>query len=145
MADDEFILEEVVELEKIPDGEILQAEVVKVGKQTKPWKDDDGNDVVRVNFEFRVTEEGPFFGRRVWGETPTTFSTHSDCKLRVWIQELLGEDDLPKGFNLKTSMVEGLPCRIAVAQRTNQTTKKTTNFVADVIRAARTPAAADVF
>ncbi len=142
---DEFVLEEVVELELIPDGEILQAEVIKAEKQTKPWKDENDNDIVKVSFLFRITEEGPFYDRKVYGETPLTFSTHSDCKLRIWVQELLGQDQLMKGFKFNTEMLSDLPCRVAVGQRTSQKTKKTSNFVADVIRASSVRMAEEIF
>lgn len=141
---DEFTLEEVPEYAPIPEGEILKAEVVKVSKQIKPWKDDNGNDIEKVVFEFRITEEGEWKSRRVWGETPVTFNSHSDCKLRFWVQELLGEDSLPGGFKFDTDMLEGIACRIAIANRTNKT-GKVREYATDVMRTTRVPTTADIF
>lgn len=145
--DDFLVLEEVVERPKIPDGEVLQAEVLEVKRQTKPWKDDDGKDVEKISFKFKITEDGPYKDQFVWGETSTAFNSGSECRLRIWVQELLGEDDLPKGFKLDlgSGLLDGLSCRVAIGQRQNQTTKKVYVFVSDVMRSNRVPTAAEVF
>lgn len=145
----EFVLEEAEQFEAIPDGEILAAEVSNVEHRETPFEDErnPGKNRWEVSFRFKVLEEGPFYGRTVFGRTPTTFSSHPDCKLRVWVQELLGEDSLPSGFKFDTDTLIGLPCRIAVTMKEKpgkDGTPVKRNDVVDVLRpSARS--AADIF
>lgn len=136
----EFVLEDVPEFEPIPDGEILEAEVSNVEIRDSFYEDEKnpGQKKKQVSFRFNITAAGEYAGRTVFGNTPMTFSNHSECKLRVWVQELLGEDVLPVGFKFDTEALIGLPCRLAVGARestSQQGAKKVKNYVADVIRA----------
>lgn len=121
----------------IPEGEILEVEVTKVQKAVKPFKDDDGNPVVKVEFTFSVVDDN-YNGRLLWGETPTTFTTHPDCKLRSWVQEILAVTELPPGFEFNTDTIIGSRARAVVAIREypdKQTGEiKQRNYVSDVIR-----------
>lgn len=131
---DEFVLEDSPEFEAIPDGTIAPAEVLQVERRTPPWEDAREE----VSFKFLITD-GEHEGRMVWGRTPTTFTNHPDCKLRVWVQELLGQRNLPVGFKFKPSNLEGVPCRIAVTAYTKEGgdgTKVTKNYVSDVLAPA---------
>lgn len=149
MSDEEFVLTEAPEYDAIPDGEILAAEVVSVEVKEAPWEDKNtGQKAKRVNFRFVITEEGAWQGRTIFGETPTTFTTHPDCKLRVWIQEILGSDDLGDGFRFKPSALDGMPVRIAANQRERKAADGSTqykNYVGDVIRANTVKTASDLF
>jgi hypothetical protein len=146
----EFVLEDAPEYVAIPDGEILAAEVVNCEVREAPFEDrqNPGQKAKRVNFRFSITEAGEWQGRTIFGETPMTFSNHPDCKLRVWVQEILGEDDLPVGFKFNTDALIGLPVRLAVGVRERKAadgsmTQK--NFAADVIRASTVKKAEDIF
>lgn len=147
----EFTLEDSPEFETIPDGEILAAEVSNVEIRDSFYDDEKnpGQKKKQVAFRFLITEPGDHQGRTVFGNTPTTFSNHSDCKLRIWVQELLGIDEVPVGFKFDTETLIGLPCRLAVGARESTgrdgKTKTTRNFAADVIRANPTRLAAEVF
>lgn len=143
----EFVLQEVPEFDVIDDGDILEAVVDSCEeRESKFFKDANGNPEMQVAFRFRVIQDGPFFDRVVFGDTPITFSTHSECKLRMWVQELLSEDSLPSGFRFNTDTLIGLPCRIVVTQYTSKAGKKG-NSVQDVLRAkgASAPLASEVF
>lgn len=146
----EFVLEDAPEFVPVPDGEILAAEVVNCEVREAPFEDrqNPGQKAKRVNFRFSVTEPGDYQGRTIFGETPMTFSNHPDCKLRVWVQEILGEDDLPVGFKFNTDALIGLDVRIAVGARERKAADGSVqykNFAADVIRASTVRTAEEIF
>lgn len=134
----------------IPEGEILAAKIVEIKEDVKPFTNDDGSPVVKLAWTFQTEYDNQ--ERKVWGETGTDFVVHPDCKVYSWTQEALGTE-LPKGFVLNTDHLIGLPVRVVMGQRTytkkNETTPRTVNFVADLMRAkgattAAAPAAAAV-
>lgn len=124
--------------ELIPEGTVLDAEVIGVTEKLAPFKDrTTGEDVYRLDFSFVITDE-KYTNRRIWGETPTTFSTNPDCVLRAWAQEIFGVNQLAPGYDLNTDDLVRGKCRIAVGHRTYKDKKtdtdKTVQFVSDVIR-----------
>lgn len=132
-----FTLEESNYAGPIPEDEILGAEVIDIKTKEKPFKDDDGNAIVRLEFSFIIKHPGSAWDeQRIWGDTSTTFNDHPNCRLRAWAQELLGQE-LPKGFRLDTDTLRGLSCRIVVgaSSYTKNDEEKTRNFVKDVLRA----------
>lgn len=126
--------------DKIPAGTWLDAEVLAVDEVEKPYKDDDGNPVKKVEFTFGVQWNGD--DRKVWGETSTKWVYHSGCKLRQWSQEIFATD-LPEEFVLNTDHLVGEKCQILVGLRTWEAGSKdgrswdagSKNFVEDVKRA----------
>lgn len=138
----EFVLEEGVDFQLIPDGEVLAAEVIVCEVRETPFDDEKnpGEKQKEVSFRFQVTEPGEYENRQVFGRTPTTFNSNEACKLRMWVQELLGMDKLPEKFRFNTDTLIGLPCRVSVSQRTSKPSDKnprgkTSNYVFDVLRA----------
>ncbi len=111
---------------------VVEAEVTTVKEDDSFFKDDDGNTKRQVSFEFTVTDPN-YEGRRVWGSTPTTWSTDERCKLRIWAQEILG-CEIPAGVPLDTDDLVGKRCRVVVGLRTNKTTGIQKNFASDVMR-----------
>jgi hypothetical protein len=147
MSDEQFVLEdarggggagEKKEFDPIPDGTMVEAELVSAEKRLhKFFKDDDGNPQPIVTFGFRVTQSGPYHNRRVWGDTPTTFNSHENCKLRQWVEGLLGENDLEPGFTFKLSDLIGSHARISIEYQEWDSKREPgkrdwKNFVADV-------------
>jgi hypothetical protein len=119
--------------EPIPDDTVLNAEITEIKETTKNFGD---GDVPRVEFKFIVREAGSDFdARKLWGDTPKTFTTDPRCRLRVWAQEILGQQ-LPEKFKLDTDQLVGLMCRIVVGLRTYEKNGETIskNFVTDVMR-----------
>lgn len=132
-----FVLEESNYAGPIPDDEILAAKVTGVKQVVKPFKDDDGNEVVKIEFAFVIEDPGgKFDGQRLWGDTSTVFSDNPNCRLFAWTQELFGQE-LPKGFRLDTDDLVGKHCRVVVAQRAyvKDGEDKIRNLVKDVFRA----------
>lgn len=119
------------------DDSVWTANVVAVKTVEKPFKDDDGNPVQRVEFKFNIVDQGPFDGTNVWGDTPTKFNTHPDCKLRGWASAILGST-LSVGYRLDTDLLVGHECRINVGLREYEKDGQTKqrNFVKDVIPSA---------
>lgn len=91
--------------EAIPAGEELLCEIEDCFVKEAPWKNDDGEHPQRVNFKFRVQEEGKYKGRILFGNTSTSFVDHPDCKLRGWVKEILGLDEIPIGFRFSTDLL----------------------------------------
>lgn len=129
-----FELEESDFAGYIEDDTIMVADVVSVKVVEKNYKDDDGNNVKKVEFKFAIKdEEGPFDGTNVWGETGTRFNSHPDCKLKNWSQAILA-NELPVGFRLDTDMLVGHTCKVLVGlkeyEKDGQTKQR--NHVKDV-------------
>lgn len=123
----------------IPEDTIIEATLVSVDVRPHPFfKDDNGDAEMKVNFEFNFEYNGE--KRKLWGETPTTFTTHPDCKLRNWVQQILGGGELPAGFKLNTDTLKDNKVRIVVGYRDwmskdTPPVKKWRNEVKDVMHA----------
>lgn len=140
------------EFETIPENSVLEAEIVDC-RERETIFDIDRNDPSKgkqreVSFRFRVTEDGDWYNRQVFGRTPTTFSTHPDCKLRIWVQEILDFDELPEGFEFEPEDLVGLTTRVVIGNRpkTNQDGSITQKeYVDQVQRLSRPRDASDIF
>lgn len=73
----------------IPNNTVALVEVFAKPKEiTKNFTDDEGNPVVRIEFEFIVVE-GDYANKHVWHEVWNEFTDSPKCRLREWAQELL--------------------------------------------------------
>lgn len=120
----------------IDEDTVFEATVGDVEVRPHPFfKDDDGNPEIKVNWEFLFDIDGQ--KRKLWGDTPTTFTTNPDCKLRNWVQQALGGQELVAGFKANTDALKGNRVRIVVGYREwtdkNSGEKKWRNFVKDVM------------
>jgi hypothetical protein len=121
----------------IPEDEVLGARITAVAQKKKPFLNDDGSEIWRMEFSFVIEDpNSPFDGTRLWGETSVIFNNHPDCRLHSWAQEILGMD-LEPGFNLNTDDLVGMSCRVVIGIRkyTKDGQDKERNFVRDVMRA----------
>lgn len=124
--------------EAIPAG-TYNAEIVKmswheIDLDVTPWKKD-RQIQEEINFEFRITD-GPYAKRRFWTDVPFEISDWSGCKLRLYLQEILGYNELPESFELDTddlSFFEGLPCRIRVNTYYSKKHDEDRNGIDDVL------------
>lgn len=144
----EFTLEQGREFSVIPEGEILEAELLNVKVVEKPWEDKfTGEPQKMVSFEFVVTEDGPYKKQHVWGETWTSFNVGS--QLYRWVKELLGQDQLEVGFKFDTDSLDGLTGRIVIGHRPKKNkageVTGTHYYVDDVYRMSDVPTTADTF
>lgn len=147
-----YELQDAPVFEAIPADTILECEVEQVEDRETPFwidrNDESKGKQRQVSFRFRVTGPEEYKGRVLFGNTPTTFSNHPDCKLRVWVQEILGQDQLPVGFKLDLSQLEGAPVKVAIGNRDKKAADGSTvtkDFVADVMRVTGFLDASDTF
>jgi hypothetical protein len=110
------------ELVLLPAGTPLLAEVVKVEVKDHPffWKDKDDHSKGKqeqVAFTFKVIDE-EFFGRFVYGDTPTTFNDNERCKLRRWVEEIFAFDNLAPGFEFETDTLVANPVYVVMRHDT---------------------------
>jgi len=132
--------------EAIPEGTVHPVEITKCEVRDS-FYDIDENDPSKgkkqqVSFHFKITE-GEFSGRMVFGNTPTTFTLHPDCKLRAWVQSILGFDGIPVGFEFEPEDLVGMVAKVVIGTRRKIAADGTTvekNFVADVLRSGSSSA-----
>lgn len=110
------------ERQKLPDGQVLNAEIVSVKQVEKPWVDNKtGEKAIRIAFEFLILDD-EYAGRRHWEDLFTSFYPSEKCRLYLWTLKILGRDELPEGFTLDTSAFEG--AKVPIMMSTRHYTKK---------------------
>lgn len=130
--------------EPLPDRAILDVEVVKVEEREKPeWAIYDPEVTTEVSFRFRVVG-GPHDKRNIWGTSAVFFNYSPKCRLRIWVQGILGVEELPEGFDLNLDDLTGRKCRILVGNRINKK-GDVKDFVQDVFPAGKFDDANEVF
>ena len=147
-----YELTEAPVFEPIPDQTIVEADIESVEERETPWDVDDNDPskgkAKQVSFKFRVTGPEEYKGRVLFGNTTTTFSNHPDCKLRVWTQEILGQDKLPLGFKLDLEQLEGAPIKVLVGHKIKTAadgTKIPRDYADSLLRVTGFADAADTF
>ncbi len=123
----------------IPENEILEAEILDIEiRESNFWLDPDDESLGKqkeVSFKFKITENGPYSGSWVWGSTSTLFSTHPNCKLRLWTEEILGVDEgLPVDFSLNTEDLVGQNVRVIIANYWSPKNERNQHKVSDLQR-----------
>lgn len=111
----------------------LDVEVELCEERDSIFRDDDGNVQRKVAFKFHVLD-GEHKDRRLWGDTPTTWSQNEKCKLRMWAQQIMGRTYGP-GEPLNTDDLVGRRCRAVVAVRTKKADGSKSNYISDVLPA----------
>lgn len=110
------------EREKLPEGQVLTAEITSVKEVEKPWIDNKtGEKAVRIAFEFTILDD-KYAGRKVWQDLFPSFYVSDRCWLYNWTLKILGREELPEGFTLDTSAFEG--ARVPIVLYTRTYTKK---------------------
>jgi len=144
--------QEAPEFEVIPPNTVLETTVEEVNVKESPFLIDE-NDPSKgkkqqVSFKFKVNEEGDYQNRVLWGNTPTTFTTHPDCKLRAWVGEILGLDEIGADFTFDTDHLVGLTVKVVVGNRPRKHTDGSvtqTDFAEGVIRMSGAAPADEIF
>jgi hypothetical protein len=146
----------VRKFDPIPDGTTVDVEVVEVKKRRKPdWMlKNNPRFEDSISFRFRVTSDD-YARRNLWGDADPVFDMSPNCKFRIWIQAILGKDQLPEGFELELDDPDddgsqavlgmtGRKARVLVGNRTGRdgTVK---DFVQDVFEAKKFEDADDYF
>lgn len=97
----------------LPEGEVVAATVLNVEQVPSDFKDDDGNDKDQFQWDFIVTDEGPFKGRKIRSWTTTNFVAHPNCKAYTWSKAILRKD-FKEGESFDTDDLISHPCRLVV-------------------------------
>lgn len=129
----------------LPAGEIMLAEVVDVEERDSFFwvdKEDESKGKQReINWKFRIVDPTypEYAGRFVWGRTPTTFTTHENCKLRLWAEEVFGSK-FDVGFDFDLPDLIGQDVRVVIGNETYFSKKLdkqvTKDFVDSLLRAS---------
>lgn len=118
----------------ITDGASYAATLVEEPRlKEKPFTDENGNKIKKFEFHFKLITDDAHDGRDLWGETPTTFNTHPECRLKLWAEALLGQR-LPARFRLDLDTLRDRKCIVVVGRReyVKDGETKVRNFVRDV-------------
>lgn len=111
-----FELEESEFAGYIEDGARYAATVASIKKKEKPFKDDNGQPVVRVEFHFKLIADDGHDGQDIWGDTSTRFNSHPECRLKQWSEAILGMRLAPH-FRLDTDMLLDRHCFVVISKR----------------------------
>jgi hypothetical protein len=97
----------------LPEGEVVAATVLNVEQVPSSFKDDDGNDQEQFQWDFIVTDEGPFKGKKIRSWTTTNFVAHPNCKAYTWAKAILRRD-FKEGESFDTDDLISHACRLVV-------------------------------
>lgn len=131
----------------IPDGQIVPVEVVQIAEKSIPvaWRKSDGPET-EISFHFKVNE-GQFNKSHIWGRTMPYFNWGERCRFRLWIQAILGVEELPEGFRLEPTAeqdkqgndikvfhaFDGMDAKVLVKNYTTKKTAELKHVVEDVL------------
>jgi hypothetical protein len=137
-----FTLEDGPVYDVIPAETLLEAEIIDCKTQPGPfWVDKEDHSKGKqdqVSFKFKVLTPGQYEGQIVFGNTPPWFNKSPKCTLRIWVQEILGFDELPDEFTFDTDDLVEQRCQIVIGNYVKkgktEADDETKHFVEDVIR-----------
>ena len=101
----------------IADDEYFPAEITRIMIKTR--KNRDGEEYKRTLWRFVISDpDGEQDGRTLFGETGAKLVDHPDCKLKVWSENVTGQQltkETVKSFD--TDVMEGMTCTVVVGYR----------------------------
>ncbi len=127
--------------EAIPEGTydavVARIQYKPINLEKTPWLDKQVERGVeaQIGFAFKIVGD-KFTNRWLWQDVDAEISDYSKCKLRLYLQELLGENELPESFKFNEEDYDnyvGLPCRIRVKQYWSDKGNENRNSIEDVI------------
>lgn len=99
--------------ELIEENEMVGVIITAIDPNNFMWE---GEEVEKLRWVFSVTDQGPWQGKDVQGDTSQKFVPHPACKAYNWAAAVLGhEPPLDKDFD--TDVLLGMPCRILIGHR----------------------------
>lgn len=75
--------------------------------------------VKKFRWTFDVTDQGPWQGKQINGDTSQVFTAHPNCKAYNWVSAIMGRSPAP-GEELDTDDLIGMSCRVLVGHRTDK-------------------------
>jgi hypothetical protein len=145
-----FVLSEAIGYKALPEDMILEAEIIECGIRDSFFNVDDNDPSLgkrkEVSFKFQIDDARypEYSGRTIYGSVNALFTQDSNCKLRQWVEEIIGVNDLQEGFQFSTNDLLGGRVKVVVA---NYTKKDGTvkDKVKDLIRISGYGDASDSF
>lgn len=102
------------EFNLLPEGEVATASVLDVKEVPSNFKDEDTGEIKnQFQWDFVITEEGPFKGRRIRSWSSTNFTAHPNCKAYVWSKAVM-KREFQEGESFDTDDLIGRPCRLII-------------------------------
>ena len=126
----------VIPKDTVLDVEIKRCELRQVDKARTPWKTADQE----VVFAFESRNEGEFKKRWLWLDVPAVLDNSPNCKLRLYLQSILGIDSLaeafPGGLDFDPDDYVGMDCQVRVGTYFSKKKQTIENCVDDVLPAS---------
>lgn len=116
------------DLQVIPDGEVVGVSVLGVEEVPNPFATDEDRNQTQFQWEFVITDEGPFQGRRIRDWSSTNFVAHPNCKAYIWSKAILRKD-FHEGEAFDTDDLIGHSCRLALTLTKNGKFNKILNVL----------------
>jgi hypothetical protein len=123
----------------IPAGTLLEARVEEVEIREFEWE---GKPVQKLRWNFIITDDD-FNGKKINGETSTTFTNHPNCRAMKWAMALTGRT-FDADEELDTDDLMGLRGVIAIVNKEGKDGRVWHN-VGDVFAAKGAKTAEDLF
>ena len=100
----------------IDENEVVNVILTAVDPNEFEW---DGETVYKLRWVFSITDQGPWLGKDIQGDTSQKFTAHPNCKAYNWSAAILGKNP-PTDRDFDTDDLLGLPCRVLVGHRTDK-------------------------
>lgn len=97
----------------IPEGEVVACAVANLEQVPSNYLDDDGKPKDQFQWDFVVTEDGPYLGTKIRSWTTTNFVAHPNCKAYTW-SKAIARRDFSAGEVFDTDDLIGKACRIVI-------------------------------
>lgn len=99
----------------LPEDSLHEVQVTGIKQKVLPAKGDRPEKTM-LDFEFTIKTPGEWEDKRIWGSVALWFSMSPQCRLRNWVQSILGTE-LEPGYELDTDDLIGRNARITVQYR----------------------------
>jgi len=86
----------------------------------------------KLRWYFTVTDEGPWKGKDIQGDTSIAFKAHPECKAYNWATRIAGHEFAP-GDEFDTDELTGMRCRILIGHRASKNSERVFMNVTDVM------------
>jgi hypothetical protein len=117
------------ELDLLPEGEVVNVRLLDIEAHEFMWE---GEMIKKFRWSFAITDEGPWKGKSIQGDTSRNFTAHPNCRAYNWIHALTGRE-YPPGEEMDTDDVIGLPARIIIEHKPNKKDGRIWMRVKDVL------------
>ena len=121
--------EEGGDLELIPEYDKVNVMLSKVELNEFTWEDEN---VQKLRWHFTVTDDGPWKGKDVTGDTSLTFKAHPNCKAYNWAVAIAGREYAP-GDPFDTDEILGMRATVVIGHKPQKKTGRVFMRVNEVL------------